>query len=118
MEEAKLLFACLTKGDNGKSRFHNALQSFAFRQRMEMPPDLSPVQVRKIRSPHSTGEECPLPGNSDFQLRSASPILVGMVFAGLMPEPLGPRKRVHSCALRGRTITKSETAIVAAHETF
>src|SRR5271169_1531631 len=52
--------------------------------------------VRKILSPHSTGEECPLPGRGIFQLKSCSVHLVGTVLAALSPEPLGPRKRVHS----------------------
>src|SRR2546425_2253969 len=106
------------KGDNGKSRFHNALPSLALRQSTERPPDLSPVQVTKISSPHSTGEECPLPGNSDFQLRSASPIRVGTVLAWLIPEPFGPRNRVHSCAPSGKAVSERATAKTALREVF
>src|SRR5690349_12009831 len=73
--------------------------SFAPRQSTERPPDLSPVLVRKMRSPQRTGAECPLPGNSTFQLMSASLIFVGMLLAWLMPVPFGPRKRVHSWAV-------------------
>src|SRR5436309_11632902 len=63
-----------------------------------MPPDLSPVLVRKMWSLQRTGEECPVPGSSTFQLMSASVILAGTVWAWLTPVPFGPRKRVHSCA--------------------
>src|SRR5258707_4128355 len=68
-----------------------------------MPPALSPVLVRKICSPHNTGEEWPVPGNSIFQLMSALVILVGMVLQSLTPAPFGPRKRVHSCAAPSTT---------------
>src|SRR5262245_57816676 len=67
-----------------------------------MPPALFPVVVTKTRSPHTTGDEWPLPGSSYFQLRSPGPILVGTVLAWLKPEPFGPRKRVHSWATSGR----------------
>src|SRR5437016_13995576 len=49
------------KGINAKSRFHCTFPSFALRQSTDRPPDLSPVQVTKIRPPHRTGEEWPLP---------------------------------------------------------
>src|SRR6267142_7210669 len=53
---------------------------------------------RKIFSPHSTGELCPIPGSSIFQFRSRSVQLAGIVFVSLSPVPFGPRKRVHSWA--------------------
>src|SRR6266542_6245146 len=68
-----------------------------------MPPDLSPELVRNIRSPHSTGDEWPVPGSSTFQFRSESVRWLGMVVAWLMPVPFGPRKRVHSWAGHGNT---------------
>jgi hypothetical protein len=58
-----------------------------------------------------TGEECPDPGSGTFQLISFSVQLVGIVFAVLMPDPFGPRNRVHSCA--GHSLQKIQTAIVA-----
>ena len=74
-----------------------------------MPPALSPVLVKKMRSPHSTGDEWPVPGNSAFQLMSASEILVGTLVAWLIPEPFGPRKRVHSWAVHWGTGIKKYT---------
>src|SRR5688572_9907285 len=53
---------------------------------------------RKILSPHSTGELWPIPGSSAFQFRSFSVHDAGIVVVSLSPCPLGPRKRVHSCA--------------------
>src|SRR5687767_12817379 len=55
----------------------------------------------KTRSPQITGEECPVPGNSVFQLKSFSVNVAGKFGALPRPEPFGPRKRVHSWAPAG-----------------
>src|SRR5690349_12941886 len=60
-------------------------------------PVLSFPQVRKICSPHKTGDECPPPGSWVFQLMSLSDHWAGMS-AFPNPVPPGPRKRVHSWA--------------------
>src|SRR6266545_3433986 len=84
-----------------------------------MPPDLSPVQVRKMCSPQRTGAEWPVAGNSTFQLMSASLIFVGMVLAWLIPVPFGPRKRVHSWAvLLGANEARAAATRVVARRVF
>ena len=58
----------------------------------------SGAQVTKTRSPQITGDECPLPGRVVLQLKSFSEKVDGKLPDEAMPEPFGPRKRVHSCA--------------------
>src|SRR4030095_8906654 len=96
---------------NGNSFFQSVLPSEAFRQSTTNRDCLSSAVVMKTLSPHTTGDECPSPGNAIFQLKSDSVHCVGMVFTSLMPLPFGPRNRVHSCArLRRAGATHRATA--------
>src|ERR1700685_3770508 len=55
--------------------------------------------VKKIRSPHTTGEECPRPSTGVFQatLRSALQD-TGTSLSGEIPFPVGPRQPGQSSA--------------------
>ena len=63
---------------------------------------LSFSAVRNIRSPNTTGEECPA-GNSDFHKKGSSgPIVTGRAFfQDAVPEALGPRNWGHCEAVLG-----------------
>src|SRR5207253_7264157 len=54
----------------------------------------SRVAVRKMRSPHTTGDDAPTPGSLVFQVKFlVDPHSVGRFTSGECPSPLGPRKR-------------------------
>src|SRR5262249_15049816 len=61
-------------------------------------PSSEVALMTKILSPQMTGCEWLLPGSSIRQRKSFSVQATGMDFESLSPVPLGPRKRVHSCA--------------------
>ena len=77
------------------SRCHAILPSAALTHARTRLPVPSGLQVTKTRSPQMTGEEWPLPGSAVFHWKSCAVICSGS-FAWPMPEPFGPRKRVHS----------------------
>src|SRR5262245_50673605 len=62
--------------------------------------------VTKIRSPQTTGEECPLPGMGAFhRILSFSLHRTGTFVSVLVPSPFGPRHCGHSPArLNGPTL--------------
>ena len=55
------------------------------------PDDSLSVTVKNTVSPHNTGEECPLPGNSMDHLMLFFCIVSGIPFSGECPEVPGPR---------------------------
>src|SRR5690606_17907327 len=53
----------------------------------------STQEVRKMRSPQTTGEEWPVPGMAVFQVTfSVSDHFRGKPFSALVPSPRGPRQ--------------------------
>src|SRR5690242_14890206 len=52
---------------------------------------LSNAEVKKIRSPAMTGDDCPLPGNSVFQAMEFLSHFTGTLVSGECPSLAGPR---------------------------
>src|SRR5947209_3289165 len=53
----------------------------------------STAEVRKMRSPHTTGEDCPRPLMGVFHVSEPASHLVGTLASLLIPLPSEPRKR-------------------------
>src|SRR6185312_5898648 len=88
--------------------------SFALTQTTMCSPVWSLPHSRKIRSPQTTGDECPPPGRVIFQLKSFSVHWAGMS-ASLRPRPLGPRKRGHWETFDTASELSREGGLSAAH---
>src|SRR6185295_13353961 len=76
----------------------SSLPSALFRQRSIRSFPCSMALVRNSLSPLTTGWQWLSPGIGTRQRKSFSVQVTGTDFESLTPDPLGPRKRVHSCA--------------------